>query len=87
MDTATITREPTTHDYAIPDAILSDLVNAALEMRYLAKHHHRMDAYLHDALTDGSDAIDALIALADRQHPVALPTSQVRVIQAEGAVR
>ncbi len=72
-----------TKEYRIPDRILSDLVNAALTLRYMSEHYPRLDYMGRGNLDDAVTAINALVAIADQQHPVELPTSQIRIIQAD----
>lgn len=73
----------TTHVYDIPDVVLTDLVNSMVMLRTMSEHDPRLDRMGQINVDLAADAIQALIDLANEQHPVPPVEPQVRVIPRE----
>ena len=59
-----------TRTYAIPDDALTDLANSVAMLRTMSQHYPRLDAMGQINIDLAADHMQAILDLANQQHPV-----------------
>ncbi|TXH56792.1 MAG: hypothetical protein E6Q97_05715 [Desulfurellales bacterium] len=69
----------TAQAYLIPDDALVDLASAMVMLRAMSQHYPRLDRMGQINIDIAVDAMQAILDLANAQHPVPRPAAQASV--------